>query len=187
MAILTPNALPSDIRFDTANNQIWQVDGGGNEISGTRSTLTSKVGLSISNRSSWQTQETADIASQFQNLTNTSILTLGGIATLNAKTYSARIPVPETFSIVSVSVSAGTAGSGTGSNQFVILNKGSAISSSITITNGVTSYNVVPTNVAGTGPVAVTGTATDNYLQIQVTSVSSTPPKNITFSLRLGR
>ena len=32
MAILTPDALPSNIRFDTDTGEIYEVDGSGNEV-----------------------------------------------------------------------------------------------------------------------------------------------------------
>ena len=183
MAIIT-SGLFSTVRFDDTTNEIYQVDGNGTEISGTRSVVASDVATLIKNRTTWQTNETTKIASQIANTTGTSLVPLGGIATLAVKTYSARLPVPANFSVVSLSVSAGTAG--TGDCTFRILNKGSAISSSMTFTGGSTNYTVVPQNTSSNGPAVVSGTATDNYLQIQVQTVGTVPPKNITFSLRIA-
>jgi hypothetical protein len=184
MAILTPDALPSNVRFNTDTSEIYEVDGNGDEVSGTRSAVAEDVALLISDRNSWQSAETAKVASQIANTTNTNLITLGGIATLNAKIYSARLPVPANFSVVSISVSAGTAGSG--NCQFRVLNKGSAISSSMTLASGATNYTVVPTNTSSTGPVSISGSATDNYLQLEVTSIGETAPRNVTFSLRIS-
>lgn len=158
----------------------------GVEVSPTGSTVTTYLATDAFHQD-WITKETQRKLAETPNI---SVVPLGGIATLNAKTYSARLPMPSNFSIRSVSVSAGTAGSGgTGGSAatFRILNKGSAITSTITLANNATTYTVTPqTSTGATGPVIISGTDTDNYLQVQVQTVGSTPPKNVTFSLTIG-
>lgn len=183
MAIITSNAL-TNVRFDDTTNEIFQVDANGNEISNSRFTVSSDVATLIKDRTTATANEATKVASQAANTVGTNLVTLGGIATLNAKIYSARLPVPANFSVVSISVSAGTAGSG--NCQFRILNKGSAISSSMTLASGATNYTVVPTNTSSNGPVSISGSATDNYLQLEVTSIGATAPRNVTFSLRIS-
>jgi hypothetical protein len=68
MAILTPDALPNNIRFNTDTSEIYEVDANGNEVSGTRSAVAEDVALLISNRNSWQSAETAKVANQVANV-----------------------------------------------------------------------------------------------------------------------
>jgi hypothetical protein len=68
MAILTPDALPSNVRFNTDTSEIYEVDGNGDEVSGTRSAVAEDVALLISDRNSWQSAETAKVANQVANI-----------------------------------------------------------------------------------------------------------------------
>ena len=68
MAILIPDALPSNVRFNTDTSEIYEVDANGNEVSGTRSAVAEDVALLISNRNSWQSAETAKVAGQVANV-----------------------------------------------------------------------------------------------------------------------
>lgn len=115
MAILTPDALPSNIRFDTDTGEIYEVDGSGNEVAGTRSAVATDVALLITNRNSWQSAETSKVASQVANATPTtsgkSYMTLGGIGVLKQKVYDAVLPINENTSIVSMSIACATSGS----------------------------------------------------------------------------
>jgi hypothetical protein len=68
MAILTPDALPNNIRFNTDTSEIYEVDANGNEVSGTRSAVAEDVALLISDRNSWQSAETAKVGNQVANV-----------------------------------------------------------------------------------------------------------------------
>lgn len=68
MAILIPDALPSNVRFNTDTSEIYEVDANGNEVSGTRSAVAEDVALLISDRNSWQSAETAKVGNQVANV-----------------------------------------------------------------------------------------------------------------------
>jgi hypothetical protein len=109
------------------------------------------------------------------NTSATTILTLGGIATLSQKTYSAKLPVDQNYTLVSMTIACT---SGTNNVNFQVLKNGSAWGSAQTLTGG-SGYQTFSLNLTG-------GLAND-YLQIQVSStITGTAPTNVTVALKLA-
>ena len=109
------------------------------------------------------------------NTSATTILTLGGIATLSQKTYSAKLPVDQNYTLVSMSIACT---SGTNNVNFQVLKNDSAWGSAQTLTGG-SGYQTFSLNLTG-------GLAND-YLQIQVSStITGTAPTNVTVAFKIA-
>jgi hypothetical protein len=109
------------------------------------------------------------------NTSATTILTLGGIATLSQKTYSAKLPVDQNYTLVSMTIACT---SGTNNVNFQVLKNGSAWGSAQTLTGG-NGYQTFSLNLTG-------GLAND-YLQIQVSStITGTAPTNVTVAFKIA-
>jgi len=198
MAIITSNAL-TNVRFDDTTDEIFQVDGNGNEISNSRFTVSADVATLIKDRATAVANEATKVANQVANVIPTGatgpqgpqgaqgnhgnngtsskvMIPLGGIATLAQKTYDAMLPISESTSIHCISVVCATSAPST-NISFILVKNGSDVSgTSFTLSSGTTfaSYTFASpiTSVSG------------DKLQIKVsTSVGSTPPTKVTFTL----
>jgi hypothetical protein len=201
MAIITSNAL-TNVRFDDTTDEIFQVDGNGNEISNSRFTVSADVATLIKDRATAVANEATKVANQVANVIPTGatgpqgpqgaqgsqgnhgnngtsskvMIPLGGIATLAQKTYDAMLPISESTSIHSMSVVCATSAPST-NISFILVKNGSDVSgTSFTLSSSTTfaSYTFASpiTSVSG------------DKLQIKVsTSVGATPPTKVTFTL----
>ena len=101
-----------------------------------------------------------------------TIIALGGIATLEQKTYSARLPFDSAFTVKTVS---DACVAGAANVNFMLLNNGVQFGPEVTLlaSNAYQSFAINQSGIAG------------DVIQVQVSSaVGVTPPTNVTFSLK---